>query len=512
MSDFKTKFNNAKTIVTADFANSIYGGLKGTSEAEFLPDDDPRVSGHIHDGQNKDGHASKIDLVDNVKGQIRNSNIADFAITKRNINAVIDSQFAIPEFEIIDGQTRYYLDLSDLRSESVSLSNDNPLSLGSVSPGISNDASRSDHVHEVPNLDDIGDVSLGAVSDRDVLTYSSITGEWSAMASGGWPTNTDTDINGRAYEQALVATANTSLAITPTGTGGLQAHIADNTSTGGNARGTRAVDWQMERDSAAQVASGLASVINGGRRNTASGDYSIVSGGNFNIASQLGTIVAGGNANESSGTYASITGGQSNIASGDYASVGGSINVASGIYSTIPGGEGNTASGFYSIVIGGLRGLSDKYGMLSHASGEFSAQGDAQYSRMILRRETVNDTPVLLTANGGVGSSTTVPVLAANSAYMFEIYIIARHISGGIGVGSVAWWKISGGIKRDGLDETVLVGTNSVVTQSDAPASGWVAQVLADNITESISVTVTGESNKVIRWVATVNLTKVSAS
>lgn len=135
MSDFKTKFNNAKTIVTADFANSIYGGLKGTSEAEFLPDDDPRVSGHIHDGQNKDGHASKIDLVDNVKGQIRNSNIADDAITKRNINGVIDQQFAIPEFEIIDGETIYYLDLSDLRSQTnITLSDVNPQPLGSAAP------------------------------------------------------------------------------------------------------------------------------------------------------------------------------------------------------------------------------------------------------------------------------------------------------------------------------------------------------------------------------------------
>jgi len=37
----KTKFESAVTVVTADFANSIYGGLKGSSKEDSLEADWP---------------------------------------------------------------------------------------------------------------------------------------------------------------------------------------------------------------------------------------------------------------------------------------------------------------------------------------------------------------------------------------------------------------------------------------------------------------------------------------
>jgi len=112
-----TKFKSATTIVTADYANSIFGGLYGSSEADNLAPDDPRVIGHVHDGINADGHVGKIDLVDHVDNQLLNINLADDAVTKRNVRETLYPSEAIPEYEIIGGSTYYYLDLGSVRAD-----------------------------------------------------------------------------------------------------------------------------------------------------------------------------------------------------------------------------------------------------------------------------------------------------------------------------------------------------------------------------------------------------------
>ncbi len=90
-------------------------------------------------------------------------------------------------------------------------------------------------------------------------------------------------------------------------------------STGGNARGTGAVDLQVLRQPAqpAQVASGRASTLLGGENNTASGETGVVAGGTGNTASGLSSAVDGGTGNTASGNYATVAGGRQNVASGE---------------------------------------------------------------------------------------------------------------------------------------------------------------------------------------------------
>ncbi len=166
--------------------------------------------------------------------------------------------------------------------------------------------------------------------------------------------------------------ANIDFVLSPRGIGAIMADIPDGTTTGGNKRGNNAVDWQMSRGNANEVASGLRSVIgggygntasgfvstvSGGANNTASGQYSTVSGGYGNTASDGSSFVGGGYHNTASGTASFVGGGYSNTASGDYSFVGdGYINTASGDYSFVGGGFRNTAGGDYSSIPGG-RGL-----------------------------------------------------------------------------------------------------------------------------------------------------------
>ena len=107
-----TKYESAVTIVTAAVANSWFGGLYGSTEGEAYDADDPIVAGHVHDGQRIDGHAQKINLVSHVTDQLRNVNLADDAVTKRNVASFTDQGQAIPEYETIDGTRYYYLDLT----------------------------------------------------------------------------------------------------------------------------------------------------------------------------------------------------------------------------------------------------------------------------------------------------------------------------------------------------------------------------------------------------------------
>jgi hypothetical protein len=107
-----TKYESAVTILTAEVANSWFGGLYGSAEGDDLSDTDPLVAGHVHDGSHQDGHAQKINLVHHVTSQLKNVNLANDAVTKRNVASFSDQGQAIPEYEIIDGVTFYHLDLS----------------------------------------------------------------------------------------------------------------------------------------------------------------------------------------------------------------------------------------------------------------------------------------------------------------------------------------------------------------------------------------------------------------
>jgi hypothetical protein len=163
---------------------------------------------------------------------------------------------------------------------------------------------------------------------------------------------------------------NSALVLTPKGTGAfILGPKPDGTTTGGNARGARAVDLQLDRGAAAQVASGANSFTAG---------YNCT-------ASNLASTAIGGQ-NSATGALAVSIGGQSQSASGQ----------ESGVFS----GNANSASGQYAISLGGERAAADRRGMHARASGRFSVTGDAQRARFVMRRRTTDDTPTELFLDG----------------------------------------------------------------------------------------------------------------
>jgi hypothetical protein len=150
----------------------------------------------------------------------------------------------------------------------------------------------------------------------------------------------------------------------------------DGTASGGDERGNGAVDLQMERSNANQVAAGSLSVVAGGSGNRASGARSSVLGGLNNTAGGNQSFLGGGQNNQSADNYAVCSGGLNNNASSQYSTVsGGESNTAStNTHATVVGGQSNLSSAKYSIS-GGTNNNSTAYASVAMGSTNTASGG-----------------------------------------------------------------------------------------------------------------------------------------
>lgn len=175
---------------------------------------------------------------------------------------------------------------------------------------------------------------------------------------------------------AVGTETNVDLVLSPKGYGALLAAVPDNTTTGGNKRGQYAVDLQVGRIAATQVASGNYSVVSG-QNSTASGSNSFANG-TSNLASGAMSVVIGGNATTATATWSAVLGGQGGDATQTYAAVIAGLNgLASGGKSVVLGGDGTVASGAESVASGYLSTASGPqsvaFGFRANATGSRSA-------------------------------------------------------------------------------------------------------------------------------------------
>ncbi len=252
----------------------------------------------------------------------------------------------------------------------------------------------------------------------------------------------------------------------PKGTGPLLAQFPDNGVAGGGARGANAVDLQTSRWAAVHVASGALSVIGGGFANLASGVNSTISGGDGNQATATRGTVAGGG-----------------------------LNQATGVASWVPGGLDATVRGHH--------------GRGAWSGGTFATNGDAQAGEFVLRGATTGAAALRLTADAGPPGAGNTLNLPDQGAYAVRLIVVARQSAGSAGaVGDSATWEVTALVRRGvGVATTVLVGSTGGGTPaapafSDAAAAVWRVQLAPDTAQGGLAVTVTGEANKTIRWVA----------
>lgn len=336
--------------------------------------------------------------------------------------------------------------------------------------------------------------SFAAIGNANTVSYCIYGVDATGVPTGEWETGIGTyTAAGTTLSRGLIASSTGSLVSFAAGTkhvictdvakyttplvmaatANRAIQVADQTalsSTAGNARGQGAVDLQIRRTVATQVASGAYSGILSGYRNTASGANAVVHGGLLNNAS---------------GSYGTVA--------------GGFINVASGPFS-IAGGYGCTASGSSSIAIGHMA-TANKIGQISHAAGRFAASGDAQRSDFVLRRSTTDATQSELFLDGSSARLT----IASDTTWAFEALIVARRTDAD---DESAGYLITGVIDNN-AGVVALVGTITVTVIGEDTVA-WDVTAEANDTNNALAIKVTGEAGKTIRWVCSVKSTQVT--
>jgi hypothetical protein len=263
-------------------------------------------------------------------------------------------------------------------------------------------------------------------------------------------------------------------------------------------------------------ASGVSATVAGGASNTASQNYAAIAGGQNNTASGFNSSVGGGLNNLASFNYSTVSGGEDCNATGTHATVaGGEDNDATSANATVSGGRGNIASGQYSTVTGGFLStasadyssaggryaVADQYGQRAYASGFFTTAGDAQGFDLILRRATTDASDQILFMNG----SSIAPVVPTDTSWTFVMTLTARRTDV---TGDTAHYHIIGGISNNG-GTTAIDGTPviSIIHEDNASLD---VNVVANDTTEELEITVNGIAAQDYLWVANARFSQVT--
>jgi len=319
-----------------------------------------------------------------------------------------------------------------------------------------------------------GGVTTGSV-DNAIIRADGTGGSTSQSSDLNIEDATTTTANNVTISNQHSGQTNSSLVLSPKGTGAfIVGPKPDGTTTGGNARGARAVDLQWEpRFAATMVASGQASAILNGLNNTASGTYAVAWG-------------------------------QSCTASGGRSTAGGFTAVASGIYSGFAIGWNVTASGSYGASAIGAASVADRQGMLAFASGRpwSSNAGVAQNLTHVLWGKTTTNAAVELLA--GDWNEGTVRLTVPSGRVMTGLLTIVGTRSDG---STVASYMRQVTIKNVG-GTTSLVGTVNTVGTDEA--GGTVISITANDTNDALKVEATGVASQIFRWVCTANMTEMT--
>lgn len=231
-------------------------------------------------------------------------------------------------------------------------------------------------------------------------------------------------------------------------------------------------------------------------------------------------VAIGSSSNQSDQTttigHNSMTGQPGAVAIGDYASGHSSSSVTIGSSASVYGAY-SVSIGYYSRVESSAVAAC-AFGSMATAqcpseyvfsTGRFSTNGDAKFSLLTLRVQTVNASATKL---GTYYLSGTTPSqyidLTNDSSYIFKCTIIARNT----GTDSeTKAWELTYVVVRGVNEGTVsVIGTpiKNVLAQQIGTET-WDVVVSVDAVNGRPDILVYGEVGKTIRWVANAQITKV---
>jgi hypothetical protein len=129
-----------------------------------------------------------------------------------------------------------------------------------------------------------------------------------------------------------------------------------------------------------------------------------------------------------------------------------------------------------------------------------------KYSTLALKKTTTSDAQTTLTSDGQNASASNQIIFLNDSTYTFNILVVARRSDNN---GENAGWEFKGvAIRNINAASTSILGVSKTTIHKTTPA--WDCNIVVDTVYGGLSVKCVGQSNKTIKWVATVNIVEVT--
>lgn len=329
------------------------------------------------------------------------------------------------------------------------------------------------------------------------------------------------------------AAADIGIVIAPKGNGAIQSALRTDSSVGGNMRGANAIDFQILRSAATQIAAASRSVIIGGVYGTITAgatDAGMFCSGNGSTINAISnnSVIVGGSTQSMQNSFSAIVGGNENIVSGNKAGIfaadgglataynsvilGSSYSTVSGASSAIVGGASNVVGASESVSLGGANNNASKQGSVVMGTGSTSAhseyslclggtytQGRSLTTFVTLNRQTTDSSTVFKLINGAGNQ----PSIQNNEAIGVKAVVVAKEMGGG--TTHYGMWEVDALVTRFG--STSVIQYSNVLTK--ITSSGIMDVGFSINQSPSeLNITFTGRSN--MQVTATMQLTIVN--
>jgi len=374
---------------------------------------------------------------------------------------------------------------------------------------------------------DVEEITIGSGLSMSGTTLST-SGGGGGLVNFAETYNLDT-----ASIQPNGAATDIGIVISPKGNGAIQASIRTDSSVGGNIRGTNAIDLQMYRSAATQVAAANRSVIIGGVYGTVTagatdaGMYSAGNGSSIN-ASGSNSVIVGGTGQSIQNSQSAIVGGASNLVSGSKAGtfcavggqatntnaiiIGSSYSGASAYGSTVLNGASCYAMGQNSVTLGGENNNAGKQG--SVAMGIGSNSNHTEYALCIGGTySTGRSTTEFVTLNRNTSDAVTVFKLfngAGNQATILnyeaigiKAIVVAKEYN--YNITHYGMWEVEALVTR--FAGTNVIQYSNVTTKVTSDAAMVVGFQIVNSPSE-LNITFTGRAN--MQVTATMQMTIVN--
>ena len=282
--------------------------------------------------------------------------------------------------------------------------------------------------------------------------------------------------------------ANIDVAFQPKGTGAILGQIPDSTIANGNKRGPKAVDFQLSRTAANQIAQASNSFIGAGTSNKNQSASGGIVAGDFNFVNGTDNFIGAGSGNTASNARAAV--------------VTGANCIASAVDSMVLFGSQSVADATMSMAFGGnaiTRGIS---GCWARQPNLISTAGDNQTVEYNLQRQTTIAAAFDLTTDGNAVSASNHPILPDTSAFKFKVDVLGFQSSSGDFYSKVFEGVITRGA---GAATTVIqFGAAGTVLGNSAGAAAWTVTIAADVVRGGLAVTVQSNAVVSVKWGGTI--------